>query len=160
MKSETRVKCDVRALTAKITQIGEKAAKGISDAMHYYAEVILRDAIANAPHDTGSLEKALHIEQDYGGINGRLRIKVMLDKDAPYVDTNPNHKASDKTVGDYAMLMERYLAPYGTGRWNAREGTLAKGAQAGGRFFDRAVKAHIQALIQRAQSIAHRAAKS
>lgn len=159
MKSETRVKCDVKALTAKITQVGERAAKGISDAMHYYAEVILRDAIMNAPHDTGSLERALYIEQDYGGVNGRLRIKVLLDKDAPYISENPNHKVSDKTVGDYAMLMERYLAPYGSGRYDARQGTLDKGPQAGGRFFDRAVKEHINALIARARNIANKAAR-
>lgn len=158
MSSKTRVKCNVEGLTARIEQVGKRAAKGISDAMHYYAEIMLQDAIANAPHDTGALESAIKIEQDYGGINGRLRIRVMVDPNVRYRPRSG--KQTNKTVGAYALLMERYLAPYGSGRWNAQVGTLEKGPQAGGRFLTRAVKDHKQALLERARRIAARAARS
>lgn len=157
----TRVKCDVRGIQAYIEQVGNRAVKGISDAMHYYAEVMLRDAVANAPHDTGSLENALEIEYSYGGTNGRLQVTVRVNPDMPYIDPNPEHKASDKTVGDYAELMERYLRPHGRGgKWDAREGTRAKGPQAGGRFLARAVRDHKEALMNRARNIVKRATKS
>lgn len=160
MKSSGTVKCDVRGIVARIEQVGERAVKGISDAMRYYAEVMLRDAIANAPRDTGSLERALDVEYMRNGVNGRLWVKIRIDPDEPYVDPNPNHKPSDKTVGDYAYLMERYLRPHGRGgKWDAREGTRAKGPQAGGRFLARAVQAHKAALLARAKNIAKRAAE-
>lgn len=161
--NQTRVKCDVAGITAHIEQVGKRAVRGISDAMHYYAEAILRDAIANAPHDTGSLENALEVEYGYGGINGRLQVTIRVNPDAPYIDTNPDHKASNKTVGDYAELMERHLRPWGRDgedRWRAREGTTSKGPQAGGRFLARAVRDHKEALLNRARKIVERAAKS
>lgn len=161
MKANTQVKCDVRGIMARIEQVGERAVKGISDAMRYYAEVMIRDALANAPRDTGSLERALDVEYMRNGVNGRLWVKIRIDPSEPYIDPNPNHKPSSKTVGDYAYLMERYLQPHGSGsRWFARKGTTDKGPQAGGRFLERAVKNHKAALLQRAKEIAKRAAQS
>ena len=156
--NQTRVKCDVQAITARIEQVGKRAVKGISDAMRYYAEVMLRDAIANAPRDTGSLERALEIDYSYGGLNGRLQVTIRVDPDAPYIDPNPNHKPTDKTVGDYAELMERYLRPHGRGgKWDARAGTRAKGPQDGGRFLARAVRDHMEALLNRARNLVRKA---
>lgn len=160
--NQTRVRCDVVGITARIEQVGKRAVKGISDAMRYYAEVMLRDAISNAPRDTGSLERALEIDYDYTGKNGRLAVTIRVDPSAPYIDPNPNHKPSNKTVGDYAELMERYLRPHGRAAagekgYDARAGTVAKGSQAGGRYLARAVRDHREALLNRARNIVRRA---
>lgn len=157
MSDGTRVKCDVQAITARIEQLGERAAKGVSDVMRDYAEIMLHEAIINAPHDTGSLEDALKIEYQRNGINGRLAIKIWVDPRTPYVDTDPNHAPTSKTVGAYAWLMEKYLVPHGEGGWNAQDGTLAKGSQAGGRYLARAIRQHRAALLEKAQRIVKRA---
>jgi hypothetical protein len=155
----TRVKCDVDGLVAKIQQVGTRAVKGISTVMRNYGELILHQAERNAPHDTGSLEKALDIHYTPTGINRRLVVTIFVKTDEPYIDPNSNHKVSQKTVGDYALLMERYLRPYGAGGYKARKGTRDKGAQAGGKFLQRAVKRYRMELIQRARQIARRAAQ-
>lgn len=158
MSKQTKVQCDVRGIQARIQQIGDRAVKHVSDAMRDYAEVMLRDAIANAPHDTGSIERALEIDYQRNGPNGRLAIKIWINPSEPYIDPNPNHNVSGKVVGDYAWLMESFLRPHGSGGWNARAGTKAKGSRAGGKFLERAVKEHRAALIQRAKNIIRRAA--
>ena len=160
--NQTRVRCDVDGITTRIEQLGKRAAKGISDAMRYYAEVMLRDAIANAPRDTGSLERALEVDYAHTGTNRRLVVTIRVDPSAPYIDPNPNHKPTNKTVGDYAELMERHLRPYGRAAsgergYDARAETISKGPQAGGRYLARAVRDHKEALLNRARNIVRRA---
>lgn len=157
--SSARVNCDVRGIMVRIEQVGERAVKHVSDVMRDYGEVMLHDALANAPRDTGSLESALKIEYLRNGINGRLAVKVWIDPNTPYIDPNPNHKPSSKTVGAYAWLMEKYLLPHGDGGFNAQDGTLAKGPQAGGKYLERAVEKYRDALIERAHRIVQRAVK-
>lgn len=141
--------CDVAGLTARIEQVGERCVKGISTAMTHYAEVMVNTAQLMAPRDTGALEAAIHYVATRNGINGRMRIEIMLDS----------------SVMDYAWLMEKYLIPHGKGggsRWggsfHARVGTLSKGSRAGGGFLRRAVKAHREALLDKASAIAKREA--
>lgn len=157
----TRVKCDVAGLTRKIEQVGTRAVRGISTAMRHFGEIMLDEAIHNAPLDTGSLaggrEKALKINYGLTGVNRRLVVTIWIDPTTPYIDPNPNHKPTNKTVGDYAGLMEKYLRPHGSGGYKARKGTRNKGAQAGGKFLQRAVKRYRMRLIQRAREIVRRA---
>lgn len=159
MSNKSPVKCNVRELTARIEQVGERTVKGISDAIRYYAEIMIRDAVGNAPRKTGTLESAIRIEYARKNGNGRLGVKIFVDPTVPYFDPNPNHKPTDKVVGDYALLMERGLAPYGSGRYEADKGTLAKGSQAGGKYLARAIRDHREALVRRAKNIAKRAAE-
>lgn len=159
MSNKNPVNCDVRRLTARIEQVGERAVKGISDAMRRYAEVIMRDAIANAPRKTGTLESAIRVEFTRKNGNGRLGVTIYVDPTVPYSDPDPNHKPTDKVVGDYANLIDRGLSPYGSGRYSAGVGTRAKGRRAGGRFLERAVNRHREALLRRARAIAKRAAE-
>lgn len=157
MASRTRVKCDVRALVAEINQIGERAVKHITTEMRKYGELMLNEAAANAPFDTGSLQDALDIKYEQAGMNRRLVVTIFLHLGDPY---RPKSGAdTDKEVGDYAMLMERGLAPHGSGRYHAREGTTGKGPQAGGKYFARAVQKYKSELIDRARLVAKRAAK-
>lgn len=153
----TRVKCDVRKLVAEINQVGERAVKRVSTEMRKYGELMLNEAIANAPYDTGSLQEALDIKYERKGINTRLVVTLFVKLDAPY-ETHSGVESS-KEVGDYAMLMERGLAPHGSGRFQAREGTTNKGPQAGGKYFARAVQKYKSELIERARLIVKRAAQ-
>ena len=156
-KRVTRVKCDVDGLVARIQQVGDRAVKGISTQMHTYGELIWDQAKRNAPKDTGSLEMAIQKLPDRTGINRRLVVTIFVDSSTPYIGKGSGHKQSTKTVGDYALLMEKYLRPYGAGGYSAREGTKSKGAQAGGRFFERALKKYLPDLIRKARQIARRA---
>lgn len=153
----TRVKCDVRGLVAELHQLGERAVKGISTEMRKYGELMLNEGIANAPYDTGSLQEAIDIKYERKGINTRLVVTIFVDLTKPYKPRNG--RSTDKEVGDYAMLMERGLAPHGSGRFQAREGTIAKGPQAGGKYFARAIQRYRKELIERARLVAKRAAK-
>lgn len=163
MGDNRRVRCDVAGLTAMISQVGRRAVRGISDAMRDHCEQMFVSAKHNAPRDTGSLESALQIHEDRGGVNGRLRIWIDVDVTAPFVPNSPNASPSQKVVGDYALLMERHLLPYGDGggerQMHARYGTQAKGPQAGGRYLERAIEGHRVALLARARAIAKRAAQ-
>lgn len=154
----TRVKCDPAGLVRIIEQVGERAVKGISTVMHTYADLMLADAIKYAPHDTGSLERAIRIQYDRSGINTRLKVKIWIDLTAAYEGKQGKGTKKRKTVGDYAFLMEKYLRPHGSGGYKAREGTLNKGVVAGGKFLERAVKKYRQTLIKRARLMAKRAA--
>ena len=110
----------------------------------------------NAPHDTGSLENAIMITYERTGINRRLEVKIFVKMDAPYTGKKgPNE--SGKNVGSYAQKIDTGLAPYGTGRYQARKGTTDKGPQAGGRFIRRAAEEHRAALIARAKEVVRRA---
>jgi hypothetical protein len=153
----SRVKCDVRALVAEINQCGERAVKHISDEMRKYGELMLNEGIVNAPYDTGSLQEAIDIKYERKGINTRLVVTIFVDLAKPYKPKNG--RATDKVVGDYAMLMERGLAPHGSGRFQAGKGTIGKGPQAGGRYFARAIQRYKKELIERARLVAKRAAK-
>lgn len=156
-QKRSRVKCDVRALVNEINQIGERAVRGISTEMRKFGELMLNEAFANAPYDTGSLQEALDIKYERSGANTRLVVTLFVDVNAPY-ETHSGIE-SDKEVGDYAMLMERGLAPHGSGRFQAREGTTAKGPQAGGKYFARASQKYKAELIARARLVAARAAR-
>lgn len=145
--AETRVKCDVGGIQAAIRQVGDRAVKGVSGVMRDYGEIIAHQARMNAPRDTGALEGAISVKMDRDA-NNRLVVRV-------YVSRIALHE-SGKNVADYAWEMERGLAPFGSGDYHAREGTLAKGSQAGGRFLERAVQEHRQALLQRARRIVKR----
>lgn len=157
MSNSPRVVCNVEGIIASIQQVGDRATKGISDVMRDYGELIVHQAKLNAPHDTGSLEGAIQAEYMRNGINRRLIVKIWVDPNTPYIDPNPRHKRGNKTVGDYAMLMEQYLTPHGDGGWHAQEGTTGKGPQAGGKFLERAVDQYRDALLQRAENIVRRA---
>ena len=158
-KAGTRVRCNVASLVARIEQVGQRAVKGVSDAMNDYGTLIHAAAIRNAPRDTESLETAIKIDKDYGGTNRRLRLRVWIDPNEPYVPRKLTHHDYGKTVGDYARLMEFGLSPFGTGRWSAREGTIAKGQQSGGRYFARAVQEYTKALFRRVEGIVKRAGR-
>ena len=155
---KTRVKCDVKALTAKLEQLGERAVRGISTELRTYGKRIQDDAELNAPFETGSLIHAIKVDSSRTGINRRLVVTIFVDLSAPYIKTNTSgdSKPSKKTVGDYAMLMEKGLAPFGSGKYQAREGTISKGPQAGGKFIKRAADANKSELIDRARQIVKR----
>lgn len=152
-----RVKCDVRALVAEITQSGERAVKHISTEMRRYGELMFNEAVNNAPYDTGSLREAIDVKYERTGLHTRLVVTIFVDLTKAYKPRNG--RPTDKEVGDYAMLMERGLAPHGSGRFQARKGTIEKGPQAGGKYFARAIQRYRKELIERARLVAKRAAK-
>ncbi len=142
------VKCDVGGIQAAIRQVGDRAVKGVSGVMRDFGEIIAHQAEMNAPRDTGALEDAIQVKMDRDS-NGRLVVKIYVSRTAM--------NEGGYRVADYAYQMETGLAPFGTGEYQAGQGTVAKGPQAGGRYLERAVQQHRQELLQRVARIVRKA---
>jgi hypothetical protein len=61
------------------------------------------------------------------------------------------------SIGTYAWLMHEGLSPFGSGAYSAREGTLSKSPQAGGKFLERAYRDQRRMIINNAAEAARRA---
>ena len=148
----SKVNCDVAGLTFALTQIGERALRGISTVMEEEGAEIQALARSYAPVDEGDLESAIKLEKDRSGEHGRTRVFVYVDMDAP-----ADH---GKVVGDYAMLMHEGLAPYGSGAFHLGKLSIEKmmaGNNVGGKFMERAAIDRLPILMSRVQAIVKRA---
>lgn len=149
MTKKTEVKCDVGGIQARLYQVGDRAAKGVSDVLRDYGEIIAHQAVLNAPRDSGSLEAAIDVKAERDARN-RIQVKIYIKR------TVPHFEDEGKMVGDYAWEMERGLAPHGSGEYSAGPKTRAKGSQAGGRFLERAIERYRQEVYQKARRIIKR----
>ncbi len=145
--SKTRVKCDVKRLSLNINQLGEKAVHHVSDIMRDEGHKIEELAREFAPIDEGNLEEAITYEEDRGGINRRLRVRVFVDEDYP----GSNGAA---TVREYAMIMHERLYNPETGDGEMKLGPMsrekaASGALVGGKYMERAYKERAESLFSR-----------
>lgn len=140
---------DIGQLQLQIMQLGERAAKGMSERMRKHA-ILIRDlAREYAPVKTGLLEENI----DYRTIkDGRRNAYVVfVNVDAERIRVSQSGVTQD-TLGDYAMLMERDLRPYGAGIRFKKLGVRsarkrASGKKVGGRFLDRAIKDGTKTLM-------------
>lgn len=134
-----------RTIELQIKQMGRRAAKHAVEEMRDAADEIVEIARDFAPHDEGKLEAAIKRNKDEERdpqMGGRKIVAVWVDPDMEGSGGGRNEdgeQVSGWKVGMYAMKMHEGLAPYGSGRWNARPGTTNKGPQAGGKFFERAI---------------------
>lgn len=133
------VRFNPRQLEAAISQVGERAIKGMSDRMRKIA-IKTRDLARDyAPHRTGLLED----EIDYATIRQAGRNVYVV-----YINLDAARRRGQGELGDYAFTMEEELHPYGRQRGGHRyyrlgPGSIAKaagGKKVGGRFLARAVK--------------------
>lgn len=144
------------AMEAKLTQVGDRAVKGMSERMRRHAIMIRDLARSYAPVKTGLLERSI----DYAVIRDGRRngYVVFIDLDAV------KYTAEGKSIilGSYASLMEDRLRPHGRMGPELHLGTLSKakaagGKKVGGRFLSRAIneglrniKAEMQEAVNRA----------
>lgn len=138
------------AMEVKLSQLGERAVKGMSERMRRHAIMIRDLARSYAPVKSGLLESAI----DYATIReGRRNAYVVfIDLDA----TKPHGKEGEIQLADYAYIMEDQLRPYGRRGPPLKLGarSLAKaatGKKVGGRFLGRAINeglANIRAEMQ------------
>lgn len=152
----SRLKMNKRALMFRITQVGERATKGLSTVMREEAEKLAELARDYAPVDEGNLEEAIQTKFDYEGINGRLRASVFI-KMGMVVD-----RETGKRISHYAMAMHEGLAPHGSGAFKL--GPLSRqkaagGKDVGGKFMERAAAQRIGIIYQRAHQIVQRQLK-
>lgn len=147
-----------RVMEMRISQIGDRAMRGMARRMRLAAIEIRDLARDNAPVKTGLLESAI----DYTMIREGRReaFVVFIDLDATK-ETGQNGRQVE--VGDYAYLMEEQLRPYGRGDKYAL-GPLSRrkragGKKVGGRFLGRAISdvtkslmAELAGEVQRATS--------
>lgn len=125
-------------LELKISQIGERAMKGMSARMRQHAVRIRDLAREYAPVKTGKLESSI----DYETIReGRRNAYVV------FIDVDAMRDNGKGQVGDYAYIMEEELHPYGRqkGKLYFRLGEKSKtkaatGKRVGGRFLARAIR--------------------
>lgn len=87
----------VDALIAQLSQIGQKAERGVADELRDGAKEIAELARMYAPVDEGNLEEAIKHEEDRTGVNGRIQTYV-------YVDGSMKGSNGNR-VEDYAMEM-------------------------------------------------------
>lgn len=136
-----QVKYNRNALEASLTQIGDRAVKGMSDRMRKRA-ILIRDlARAYAPYNTGLLERSIDYETIRQG--GRNAYVVYIDVDAA-------RTTGRGQLGDYAWIMHTQLRPYGNqGKpYQLGPGSRAKGRKVGGLFLTRAIKDGMAGLME------------
>lgn len=130
-------------LEAQILNISDRAAKGASESMRK-AAIRIRDLAKDyAPIKTQALEKAI----DYATIKGAGNRNVFI----VYIDLD-HPGAAGHVVGDYAMIMEQQLRPYGNrGKalylGSGSQMKAASGLKVGGHFLSRAIKDGSQAVF-------------
>jgi hypothetical protein len=129
-------------LEFNLRQIGERAMVGMSGRMRKAAIKIRDLAREFAPVLTGDLESAI----DYAAVRDGRRNSYVV-----YVDLDKVH-GGDKTVGDYAFIMEEQLRPYGNRGKALHLGRLSQskaagGKKVGGRFLSRAIKEGTTELV-------------
>lgn len=122
-------------LEVALTQIGERAVKGMSDKMRTRARKIRDLAREYAPIKTGLLERSIdYVTQRE---NGRNKYVVYINLDAP--------ATGGKSLGDYATIMHAQLRPYGTAGGKRyflgilSQAKAASGKKVGGLFLQRAI---------------------
>jgi hypothetical protein len=130
------LKMNTQALEFSMRQIGERAVKGAAEKMRRRSIKIRDLARAYAPVDTGSLRDAIDQEESIDPGTRRKMFVVFIDPEAAYEGSD------SKTVGDYGMLVERHLSPFGDGSLNGRRFRIRDRSdpKKGGRFLSRATK--------------------
>lgn len=133
---------NIGELELKLLQVGERAAKGMSDRMRKHAVLIRNLARDYAPVKSGLLEENINYETTKEG--RRNAYVVFVDTSAERVRVSEQGNVTIDTLGDYALLMERELHPYGRGRFKKlglrSKAKKASGKKVGGRYLDRAIK--------------------
>jgi hypothetical protein len=147
-------------LEARLTQIGERAVKGVSDVMRRTA-IRIRDLARDyAPIKTGLLERSI----DYSVLrdaNRRNSYIVFINLDAARL-------RGAGVLGDYAFIMHDELHPHGRARSGERYFNLgvaskakaASGKKVGGRFLRRAVKDGMKDILGNAAAEVRKATSS
>lgn len=148
-------------LELALTQIGRRAAKGMTDVMHEQAERIAEKAREYAPVDEHDLEKAIKVDRDYQGINRRLRLFVQ-------VDPNAVKESRGVDVMTYALHVHEFMNIGGGTRPEGYRGgnMLFLGKKSvekdggrgivGGKFLERAFAEHEEETYMRAFRIVQR----
>lgn len=147
-----------RMLERRLSQIGDRATRGVSAVLRR-AAIRIRDLAKDyAPVHTGLLERSI----DYAVVRDGMRRNMYI----VYIDLNEtkvNGKGNVKELGDYAILIHRGLAPYGTGRWQLGKRSAAKragGKKVGGRFLARAARDGLDDILSEAAREVRRATRS
>lgn len=143
-----KVKMNVQTLETRIAQDADRALANGARSLRRIAERIEKMAKDFAPEDDGDLKDAIEVIPG----EDELRRKTYI------VRVNPDHPAHsdrdgnvNKTVGDYALLIERGLAPYGDGTYHLgpkSEAKAASGKDVGGRFMRRAFNKAVERALK------------
>ncbi len=127
-----------RMFEARLSQIGERAVKGMSDRMRKAAIKVRDLAREYAPRKSGLLENNIDYvtQRDARGRNSYV---VFIDLDAARTGNREGQ------LGDYAWIMHSSLRPYGNKGKPLKLGPgsvtkAAGGKKVGGRFLTRAAK--------------------
>lgn len=149
-----KIKFNASQLEAGIHNLAEKASSNAARSLRRTAIRIRDLAIAYAPRDTGTLERAI----DYGSITGANQRKVFV----VYIDLDALHPDGNKQLGDYAWIMEQQLHPHGRRIPGGLDfHTRAKtGPKVGGRFLARAIKDGSKAMLENARTEVRRTLSS
>lgn len=141
------LKFNFQQLEASIRNEAERASKTAAASMRKQAYKIRDLARGFAPIDQGELRDAIEV-LTVRSANTKWRNVYVV-----YVDPDRVNGDAGKVVGDYAMLVERNMAPYGSGTLNghgfhASAKSLASGPEVGGRFMRRAVERAAKTMFQ------------
>jgi hypothetical protein len=146
---------------AIISHEGDKASKVVNDILRDGAKKIAETAKDMAPYASpeygGSsnprkhLQEAIEVKNENTGGGRALKLTVWV-----------NGRRTDdqgRPIGRYAWLMHEGLLPHG--EWGgpgfeASPSTLAKGAQAGGKFLERAYREHADKIKRKAEQAARK----
>lgn len=139
-------------LKLNLKQLAQTTGSALFEAMFEEAEEIKDLAKAFAPVDDYELVNAIETDIEARDASGRFKKKEVT----VFVDLNRQN--DDGTyVGEYAMLMHEYLAPYGSGDFKLGPKSLKKDGGrrvVGGKFLERAILERALPMMQRLEAAA------
>lgn len=131
----------LKTVQLRLEQFGKNAVAGVSVGLGVAAETLANRVSSFMPFDTGTLEGSVEVV-GVGGDGSRNAAGQFTRKSYTVkINSNKVNPKSKKKVGSYAWLMNESLAPYGSGAYHMRDGSLEKatmGLPVGGHFMERA----------------------
>ena len=144
-------------LSFRLDQVGDRAIRGISQAIREGAHDIAEKARSNAPVDQGNLEDAIKVDISRSGVNGRVSATVYVDESMPAPELTPDGRivkgTEYKVVGDYAMKMHE--GEYKLGKRSRAKASA--GHEVGPKYLERAVDEVLPGVVAAARRLAKRA---
>lgn len=150
MKTRFRIE-GMRQVQKSIKKLGKVPQKHVTASSKKGMNIVLRDAKANAPVDTGNLKKGIKLSGERSKTKGKKVYQVVFDKSMNDVFQKKN--AEGKVTGYYPVSQEygffarngRYIPGY-----RFIHDSLAKNAQRSGKVMVDTMKQKIDAEIAKA----------
>jgi hypothetical protein len=117
-----KIDFDVNALEARLKQVGDRAVRGGLDEMREEAQEIRDRAVEFAPIKSGTLHRAIKVDEEGGGRGAggrfsRKEVVIFVDNSEDWRDPDELADSGGWPLELYAYFMHEGLGPFGNYEW-------------------------------------------